>query len=91
MKIEQIKKPPLLNIKDFYKGEKPIGTVVIKAVEAEDILGVEKKGTYSDAQLVIKFAKKSQTTSHPANLNPKWNEMFYFEINYADRSEFPYL
>lgn len=51
-----------MSITEFYKGSAPQGTVVIKAVEAQDIIGVEKKGLSSDAQLIIQFGKKAVTT-----------------------------
>lgn len=31
------------------------------------------------------------TTKYKSSLNPQWNEIFYFDINYKDRSNFPFL
>ncbi|KAL4493478.1 hypothetical protein ABPG72_007486 [Tetrahymena utriculariae] len=89
---EQDKKlPELLDISKFYKGAEPVGTVVIAAVSAKGILGVEEKGKYSDALFNIKFNKKDAKTKVIQSLNPEWKEVFKFPINFKDRTQIPFL
>ncbi|KRX05860.1 C2 domain [Pseudocohnilembus persalinus] len=82
--------PKLRSIKEYQKGADPKGIVVVKVVKATNILGVEKKGSYSDAKLRIKFNKQKETTKIIKSLNPEWNEQFQFKINFRERSEMPF-
>jgi len=78
--------PPEKHIQQFYKGVEPKGQLVIKAIKAVDILGVEKGGQYSDAYLKLVFNKKDQKTSVVQSLEPVWNKFFYYKVSFKDRS-----
>ena len=59
---------------------------MVKAVQATNILAVEKKETVSDAKLKIFFDRSDEKTKVDTSVNPKWNQVFKFKIDYPHPS-----
>lgn len=53
-------------------------------MKAEGILGVEKKGTSSDAYAFLTLGKKERKTKVIKSVNPEWNEVKKFKVDYKD-------